>query len=89
VPYEVRLSRRAEKQLDRIPEREAERITESILALRAEPRPPDTLKLRGRAPLWRIRTGQYRIVYSIFDPDETVIVDYILRRTSRTYKDLR
>jgi mRNA interferase RelE/StbE len=88
VPYEVRLNRRAQRQLDRIPDGEPERIWDSILELRNNPRSSGALKLRGRALLWRIRVGEYRVVYAIFDPDLLITVDYILRHTTRTYKDI-
>lgn len=43
----------------------------------------------GRAPLYRLRAGDYRIIYAIFDPDELVTIEEIKRRTTTTYRDKR
>jgi mRNA interferase RelE/StbE len=60
----------------------------AISGLSTDPRPRGSTKLRGRAPMWRIRVGDYRIVYNVFDPDQLVTIEYILRRSTRTYKDI-
>ena len=88
MPYAVRLNRRAQKQLDRVAISDADRVMDAILALTDNPRPHGALKLRGSARRWRLRVGSYRVVYDIFDPDEMVSIEYILRRTTRTYKDI-
>ncbi len=88
MPYGVRLNRRAEKQLDRIPDRDAGRVMETILGLADNPRPSNALKLSGAARRWRLRVGNYRVIYDVFDADRLVMVEYILRRTTRTYKDI-
>ena len=59
-----------------------------ILALGDNPRPPGCRKLSGAARRWRLRVGNYRVVYDIFDSDQLVTIEYILRRTTRTYKDI-
>jgi mRNA interferase RelE/StbE len=89
VPYEVRLSRRAEKQLDRVPDRDADRIMGAILKLADEPQPRSAKRLSGRAPLSRLRVGEYRVIYSVFSPDRMVVVDSIVRRTTTAYKDIQ
>jgi len=88
VPYAVRLNRRAQKQLDRVPVSDADRVMDAILALTDNPRPHGSVKLRGSARRWRLRVGSYREIYDIFDPDEMVNIEYIHRRTTRTYKDI-
>jgi mRNA interferase RelE/StbE len=59
-------------------------VRAAIEALRDEPRPSGTKKMRARAQ-WRIRVGNYRVMYSIFDGDQIVIVELILPRTTHTY----
>ena len=88
MPYAVRLNRRAQKQLDRVPISDADRVMDAILALTDNPRPHGAVKLGGSARRWRLRVGSYRVVYDIFDPDEMVNIEHILRRTTRTYKDI-
>ena len=66
---------------------DCERIEAAIDGLVVDPRPRGAVKLRAGL-LWRLRVGEYRVVYSIFDPDQVVNIEYILRRTTRTYKDI-
>lgn len=63
------------------------RIDAAIESLRSNPRPKGATRLRGRAPLFRIRVGEYRVIYAIFDPDQLVTVEAISRRNETTYKD--
>jgi len=44
-----------------------------LRALESNPRPPDVKKLKGRAA-WRVRVGDYRIIYEIHDRELVVIV---------------
>lgn len=65
--YQVFLKRSAEKELDRLPQVTAERIMKRILALEQNPRPFGIQKLSGQEGAYRIRVGDYRILYSIDD----------------------
>lgn len=85
MPYEVRLSRRAAKQLDSIPDRYAERIMSAILKLADDPFPRQSKRLAGMGPLRRLRVGDYRVLYSVFEPDRLIAIDSIVRRTTTTY----
>jgi mRNA interferase RelE/StbE len=73
MSYEVLIFRRAQKKLTDIPLRDYGRLKSSINALGDNPRPQGCLKLTGR-PGWRIRVGDYRIIYEIDDPNRTVTV---------------
>jgi len=70
---------RAQKELARLPEREFERIRDAIRSLAELPRPPGCLKLSGREG-WRIRVGDYRVLYEIDDGAETVTVQHVGHR---------
>ena len=70
---------RAQKELARLPEREFERIRDAIRSLAELPRPPGCLKLSGRAG-WRIRVGDYRVLYEIDEGAETVTVLHVGHR---------
>ena len=63
---EVRLKRSAEKELRALPRVDLTRVVDPIAALAAEPRPPGGEKLSG-SEKYRIRQGDYRIVYSVDD----------------------
>jgi len=66
VKYEVEISESAEKFLEKVPQKDRSRIIEKIDTLADDPIPSGSIKLQGRTPvLYRIRSGDYRVVYSI------------------------
>ena len=78
--YNIFFKRSAFKDLDTIPKKDLRRIINRIESLKEDPRPPGCEKLAGQ-DRYRIRQGNYRIVYSIQDQDLTVwIVKVGLRR---------
>lgn len=87
MSYEVRLRRAAHKKLDDIPDRDYEAIAKAISILKDNPRPPRVKKLADSG-LWRLRVGQYRIIYSIEDGPLLVTIARIARRKEDTYKGL-
>jgi mRNA interferase RelE/StbE len=90
VAYALEVHRRARRAIERLSRAspdDYDRIAAAIDGLADNPRPARASKLRGRAPLWRLRVGDYRIVYNVFDPDLLVTIEDILRRTTTTYKD--
>ena len=62
--YRVVLTRAEQKQLDDLPEDIAARILTRLENLATDPRPADVKKLKGREG-WRIRIGDYRVLYTI------------------------
>lgn len=73
MTYSVFIQRSAQESLAQIPKRDQDRIFESIRALALEPRPHGVKKLSGR-DAWRIRIGDYRIIYEIQDVRLLVLV---------------
>ena len=73
MSYTITILRRAQKELADLPVQEAERIISAINALAEDPRPPGSLKLSGREG-WRIRIGDYRVIYEIEDAILTITV---------------
>lgn len=86
MAYALKLHRTVEKQLRRVPSRQRERLIESMRALRENPRPAGCLRLDDA--LYRIRRGQYRIIYAIFDDEIVIVVCKVARRAKDTYRDL-
>lgn len=78
--YAVRYSRAAEKQFDDLPQTVRQRIAPAIDALAEQPRPPGVVKMKGGEDRWRIRVGDYRVVYEIRDEVLLVLVVRIGRR---------
>jgi mRNA interferase RelE/StbE len=78
--YRVALIPRAERDLAALPREAQARIDARILALSQDPRPPGVKKLQGEEGFYRIRVGDYRIVYSVDDRDLLVLVVRIASR---------
>ena len=64
--YKILLKKSAEKELAKIPTKDCKRIVKRIKSLRDNPRPFGTQKLNNNE-LYRIRQGNYRIVYTVQD----------------------
>ena len=71
--YEVFLRKSAAKELARVPKSDLRRIVSRIRLLSENPRPPGSEKLSG-SERYRVRQGDFRIVYSIQDDERTVWV---------------
>ena len=72
--YTAVLSKKAQKQLDVLSDNIAEPIFEDIADLEENPRPQGYIKLKGRDG-YRIRVGNYRIIYDFYDNE--LIVDVV------------
>jgi mRNA interferase RelE/StbE len=79
MAYVVTLKRSAEKELERFPSPLHDRLIERLLALKHDPRPPGAKKLRGREG-YRIRVGDYRILYTVEERGKVVEVFSIAHR---------
>ena len=81
MSYQVQIARAAQKALAAIDRRQRERIEDQITALGDEPRPHGAIKLSG-VDAYRIRIGDYRVVYTIDDAVRVVSVTNIGNRGS-------
>lgn len=70
----------------KIPKRDLNRIENKLEALSKEPRPDDMKKIQGDDNLYRIRSGNYRILYRIFDETIQILIIDIDHRKD-IYKD--
>jgi mRNA interferase RelE/StbE len=71
--YNVVVGKSAAKELSKLPAKVNNWIIKAILKLSDDPRPQGSKKLKGSSENWRIRIGDYRVVYAI--DDEVMIVD--------------
>lgn len=74
MTYQIEFAKRAAKQFKALPIKEQERLQPKIDALATEPRPGGVVKLSGEEDLYRIRVGNYRILYAIQDAQLLVLV---------------
>ena len=84
--YRLLLHPSIEKQLARIPKPYAKRLADIMRALRSDPRPLQSSHLIQE--LYRIREGEYRIIYAVFDQEQTIFVGKVARRSEKVYRDL-
>ncbi len=78
--YKILIEKKVKSELDRISRKDLLKIFEHISALKIEPRPLGTRKLRDSENLWRIRIGDYRVVYEINDKGKIIIILRIKHR---------
>ena len=80
VSYSLEIKRSAQKELDALDDTLFARIDRRILALADNPRPAGCRKLKGYKDQWRVRAGDYRVIYTIDDPTRTVSVTRVAHR---------
>jgi mRNA interferase RelE/StbE len=71
--YQVIIPKSVRKELDRLSDDVAQKILTRLATLETNPRPADVKKLKGRTA-WRIRVGDYRVIYEIHDRVLQIIV---------------
>jgi mRNA interferase RelE/StbE len=74
VSYTLTLKESAQRELDALPERVRSRVEAKIQTLRDEPRPRGCVKMAGTTNEYRVRVGQYRVVYTVDDRTQAVTV---------------
>lgn len=74
MTYRIEFAKPAMKQFKALPPQTQQRLKPKIDALSCEPRPVGMVKLSGKEDLYRIRVGNYRIIYAIEDKQLLVLV---------------
>ena len=85
--YALIFARSARKELERLSARVIRRVFPKIEALARDPCPPGCCKIQGFSDLWRIRVGDYRVIYRILE--EEMVVDIVAVRHRRDAYRLR
>jgi len=83
LQYTVELSRRAQRELAKLQMQDFLRVSEVIKGLRRNPRPKGVRKIRGS--IHRVRAGDWRVIYAVFDKDRLVIIGKVAKRSEDTY----
>jgi len=88
--YRIEVSPAADRNLERLKRRiqkyDFERLRVAIRGLANEPRPHGVRKIEGSERAYRIRVGNYRVVYEIYDDEKLVLILQLARRTETTYR---
>ena len=74
MSYRIIIPKLVQKQLNNLPPKERKRILEAIKNLVNIPRPNGVKKLKGYEQTYRIRVGNYRVIYQIKDQEMIVII---------------
>jgi mRNA interferase RelE/StbE len=79
MSYSIGILRRAQKEVAQLPKQEYQLVKEAIENLSQEPRPQGCKKLTGREG-WRIRVGDYRVIYEIEDVQQALTILHVGHR---------
>jgi mRNA interferase RelE/StbE len=83
--YEIVFARSARRELENLDAGILDRVMKKVVGLAVNPRPPGCRKLVGRNGLWRIRVGDYRVIYAVNDDRRLVDVNAV-RHRSKAYE---
>ena len=78
--FEIQIERPAEKDLRRLSDDVHKRVAAAISSLSTNPRPLGVKKLKGGTSDWRIRVGEYRVLYEIADAVKIVRIVRVRHR---------
>jgi len=88
--YRLEVSPAADRDLDRLKGRiqrqDFKRLRAAIRSLAEEPRPHGVRRIKGAERAYRIRVGNYRAVYEVYDDENLVLILQVSRRTETTYR---
>jgi len=84
-PWRIEVARRAEVELKRLPAHEQARIRLALDRLIQGPEQGDVRKLGGRENQWRLRVGDYRVLFSRDSAARVIVVLHVLPR-GRAYR---
>ena len=87
VSYKIIWKKSTERDIRKIDSRQIPRLIEAIELLAQDPYPPQCRKLRGAERLYRIRVGDYRVIYEVNTERKTILIYYV-RHRREAYKEL-
>lgn len=87
MKYHVSVLPKALRAIEGLPKRDRVRVEADIDALSEDPRPRGCIKLAGHANLYRIRVGNYRVIYEIHN-DRLVIVVVVVAHRRESYRGM-
>lgn len=80
MPYRIQIVPSALRQMSHFDGRLRDRLGEAIDGLAQDPRPRGAVKLEGKANRWRVRVGDYRVIYDIVEGILLVMIIRIAHR---------
>lgn len=83
--WEIRIAKRAEKFLTKVPTKDQSHILQALEDMRVDPFGGDIAKLKDERSAWRRRVGNYRLFFDVYPDRKIIDIIEIARRTSNTY----
>jgi mRNA interferase RelE/StbE len=82
MTFKIELSNRSSKYLNKLDQPTRKRISNHLLILQENPRHPelDIKKLKGSTSLYRLRIGDYRVIYEI---EDEILIVFVIKIGSR------
>ena len=88
--YRIEVAPAADRDLDKLKDRirrqDFERLRAAVSGLAEEPRPQGVRKIKGAEIAYRIRVGNFRVVYEVYDSEKLVLILQVARRSETTYR---
>jgi len=88
--YRIEIAPAADRDLEKLKSRirmqDFERLRNAVRSLAENPRPQGVRKIRGAEKAYRVRVGNYRVVYDVYDSDNLVLILQVARRSETTYR---
>ena len=82
MAYTIEIARPAQRQLKKLDAPIRKKVSRRIDQLANDPRPPGVVKLTDVSPpIYRVREGQYRLLYTIYDDELVVLVVRVVHRS--------
>lgn len=87
--WTIVIDRQPQREMRRLPSDLRQRIDGAILALAEDPRPVDCKPVKD-APqgTYRVRVGAYRVIYTVLDSEQVIVVARVRKRDESTYRGL-
>jgi len=86
-PYQVNFQPSVEKDLRKLSSENCDRLLARIEELANEPLPMQSIRLKGTEGLYRVRVGDYRIIYEMNVTTKSILIHYV-RHRREVYRDL-
>jgi len=84
--YKLIVTKKVAKEIIKLNGQVFSEILNSIAELKTEPRPKHCKKLAGKIDQYRIRVGNFRVIYEVSDENKFIEILVIKKRDERTYK---
>lgn len=88
MSYKIHIVPRAQRQIKELPDKIRKRVINRIDGLKQNPRPRSAQKLKGKHDLYRLRVGDYRIIYGIRE-DQLLVIVISTGHRREIYKQLK